>query len=170
MRWSWTFTVIFGLFVLSSFFIGDESRKETVYACKGELLERYGGTVHSSSDSIALIVYPDYVKLEGNSYLLFIPNLPKDSDEIRWNTLNICKSSSVTQIEFNSYGCDFESYMPLPSGEVTEGIFNDTLRQLTLTQFRKHKLSATRENDASLREPFHYRRTGTYTCELRRNS
>jgi hypothetical protein len=142
---------------------------KSVYSCRGELVERYDGETIISKDAIALIIYNDYVKLEGNSYLNafinFVP--PQKKEELKFNTLKICKSSSVTQIEFNSYGCDFESNVVLPSTEVTEGTFNDTLRQLTLTQYRKHKLSATRENDASLREPFHYRRTGNYTCELR---
>jgi len=142
---------------------------KSVYSCRGELVERYDGETFISKDAIALIIYNDYVKLEGNSYLNTFVNFkpPQDNEKLKWNTLNICKSESVTQIEFNTYGCDFDGNMVLPSGEVTEGTFNKTLRQLTLTQYRKHKLSATRENDASLREPFHYRRTGNYTCGLR---
>ncbi len=138
------------------------------YACRGELTERYDGETFISKDAIALIIYNDYVTLEGNSYLNTFVNFkpPQDNEKLKWNTLNICKSESVTQIEFNTYGCDFDGNMVLPSAEITEGVFNKTLGQLVLTQYRKHKLSATPENDASLKDSFKYRRTGNYTCEL----
>lgn len=130
-----------------------------VYVCRGELLERYDQEF-ISNDKLAVLIFKDHVRLEGNSPLLNIVNHapPRRNQKLNLDTLTICQSETGNQIQFDSYGCDFDKNISVSSLEITYGTFNLALRELVLHQYRRYKL-----NEPENGKVMHIKR-GVYEC------